>query len=382
MNCTSFRQHIDDYIDNSLSDTLKNEMHLHITECGECKRELEDMQKIVKCMNSMPEIPVPDDFLDKLNKRIDETNTFTAAVRRFDRRKIFNYRTYSAAAACILLLVMVKADIPKMLSYGALRGGSEQSVKSVLPKNAVDQSDMQTDIPDTLPQTGTAVTPSATDSFDNNKESADSYGKAVEKHSDTAKAENSSQEYGKSTADTLTSTVPEDKHNNSGADNADVSAIVQPENTPTGTPKTVSDKADTVSPETNQIENAVTAYSLDGSEDLEEQNVAKSRKTELSGNVLGAQGPGKKAASGAAAAPMTNTVLNITLSAEYKQSALTALSSIGAEYNGKCYVLESDKMEMLLSVLDENGVAYTYAVSENSGSGFLDIYLCCDTIDK
>lgn len=381
MNCTNFRQHIDDYIDNNLSDAVRNEMHRHMTECGECKKELKDMQKIIECMNTMPEIPVPDDFLDKLNKRIDETTVTSSAVRGFNRRKIFNYRTYSAAAACILLFVMVKADIPKMLSYGKLGGGNEQSITSVLPNENVDKSDAQanadlSEASEASQQAGSLSAPdiSATDTPDNTGKSAKSVSKQATRSSDTdvEKSEKSELSYPETVSDTSSAVLPTDGQTAKGTFTPEQSAYP----TAAGTaPTQTADAKTNVAAQESLSENAVAVYGLDG-ENSAEQGTADSGTAYK--DTPSVQNTGRSAKGGGTAVKMPNTAFTFTLDNSYRQSVSDILDGVGAVYNGQCYVLRTDKTSALFAMLDENGIVYTYSAEQGNDGDFSDIYLIFD----
>jgi len=131
MDCNKFREYIGSYVDNDITPDLKVSMDSHAKSCPSCKKELDNMHYIVDCMNSMSAIPVPDDFLSKLNKRIDSEGLILGAKTVPSYKKIFNYKTYSAVAACVLLFVMFKADIPGMMSQ-MNSDGTEQQIRSVI----------------------------------------------------------------------------------------------------------------------------------------------------------------------------------------------------------------------------------------------------------
>lgn len=133
MKCEDFSRMLDNY--ENLTDEEKLSMNEHAEQCGKCRDELDFMMKIIAELNTLPKIQPPEDFIDKLNKRIDaeapvRTNRVLAVVRR-------NYRQLSTVAACLLIAVVVgvngKSLLDKMPSDGGNDGNTPVAVSTDTP---------------------------------------------------------------------------------------------------------------------------------------------------------------------------------------------------------------------------------------------------------
>ncbi|MCX7714411.1 MAG: zf-HC2 domain-containing protein [Clostridia bacterium] len=111
MNCDDFHRYIYEYIDNTLSEDLKESFESHIEKCDKCKQDLYTTKTMLDALHSMPKLPVPEDFASKLNERL---NAEIKPSSRSNLRKIANYA--SSLAACVLLFVLIKGGIGDMLS--------------------------------------------------------------------------------------------------------------------------------------------------------------------------------------------------------------------------------------------------------------------------
>ena len=112
MTCEKFAQMLDNY--ENLTNEEKSLMSEHAAQCETCRRELEFMRSIIDAVQTLPEMKVPDDFLENLNKRID------AEVKPVNRTGIaghikYNWQKYSAFAACLVLVAVIGANYNTLL---------------------------------------------------------------------------------------------------------------------------------------------------------------------------------------------------------------------------------------------------------------------------
>ena len=104
--CDEFRQMLDRY--EELSENEKLILTAHTSECKECRDELDFMLSIINTAKTLPEIKPCDDFLDKLNARIDLEEVRERREER-KRKKLLHtdWKRYGSLAACLLLVAVV-----------------------------------------------------------------------------------------------------------------------------------------------------------------------------------------------------------------------------------------------------------------------------------
>lgn len=385
MDCNKFREHIDDFIDNDISNALKASMLAHSESCPECKKELEDMQKIIDCMNSLPAISVPDDFLAKLNERIDSENAMLKTQSHNKYKKIFNYRTYSALAACVLLFAIVKADIPNMLNKS---NGTEQSIVSVIPENNTRNVIGNANdgiIADTASATEETSAPESTPA----SQSADTVATKPVEMKTVQKATQSAQQA--VTEATITPVNPQ-------STTVAVNTPVQP------TPQIVTAQAEdtiteaesksekTSAPTPSEIPAPASAFSLTD-ETTEEAEITEPK--EQTARISGSHGGGGGGASsgggsissvssvgGAGGGDSINSASAVAESVSYTVTihcnnpdyVLALLSSIGYTAKSGYYSISSANSDKLFAILDSNNIKYTKSKKDTS-SNTTDIYI-------
>ena len=126
MTCEKFAQMLDNY--ENLTDEEKSLMSEHAAQCETCRREFEFMRSIINAVKTLPEMNVPDDFLENLNKRID------AEVKPAKRRSVaghvrYNWQKYSAVAACLVLVAVIGANYNTLIDS---MNGSDDGVISTV----------------------------------------------------------------------------------------------------------------------------------------------------------------------------------------------------------------------------------------------------------
>ena len=140
MQCDEFREHLDNY--ESLTDSEKHTLEDHAKECESCREELEFMLSVISVTKNLPEIKAPDDFIERLNERIDREDR-KQIVGRYRTIK-FEWKRYGSVAACLLLAAVVGVNGRNIVSdMTDTKGGviSESTVTADSVHNDVQTAD-------------------------------------------------------------------------------------------------------------------------------------------------------------------------------------------------------------------------------------------------
>jgi chaperonin cofactor prefoldin len=116
MICKECRQKISLYLDNELTEEEKTEFENHVSECEDCRNELEKIKRIVKELNSIPMEELPEGYCKNLHMKLKE-----ARPKEKKSKKRFGIRKMSAIAAALIIVLMV----PFALNNGML--GNQKS---------------------------------------------------------------------------------------------------------------------------------------------------------------------------------------------------------------------------------------------------------------
>ena len=145
MTCEKFAEMLDNY--ESLTDEEKALMSEHANVCEACRRELDFMRSMINAVRTLPEIKVPDDFLENLNKRIDaeETPTRRSVVAG---HILHNWQKYSAVAACLVLAVVIGTNYNTLMD--GMNGDDDGVISTV------------TTVTSPVPDNGAAIMPAVT----------------------------------------------------------------------------------------------------------------------------------------------------------------------------------------------------------------------------
>ncbi|CAH2212605.1 zf-HC2 domain-containing protein [Tepidibacter aestuarii] len=71
MNCDKFRENISYYIDDILDDNDKHEFENHMNNCDQCRCEYEQMLVLIDSLNSVDQVPLPDNYDETLRKKLN-----------------------------------------------------------------------------------------------------------------------------------------------------------------------------------------------------------------------------------------------------------------------------------------------------------------------
>ena len=72
MNCYNFEKIISDYLDNTISYSIKIEADEHLNNCPNCRVKLENMKNILNSLHNLPELKTSANFNEKLLKKIEQ----------------------------------------------------------------------------------------------------------------------------------------------------------------------------------------------------------------------------------------------------------------------------------------------------------------------
>lgn len=151
MTCIEFSKYLDDYITDNLSEDLTIQMREHINNCEKCHAEYEFSKKIINSLHNMDKIEVSDDFLDKLNKRIDTQNSSDKKLLEFPVKKFFNINSSGMkfltgiAAAAIFIVVAAQIDMPDIGKKSDEFSPVQKSVSTGISGNSDNSEPAQTE---------------------------------------------------------------------------------------------------------------------------------------------------------------------------------------------------------------------------------------------
>ena len=102
MDCTEFEKMLEKY--ETLTAEEKIKLSEHAEQCDACSESLADYIAMTEVLNSLPKLNAPEDFLSKLNERIDKEVPSQTGI--WHNIKQHSYR-YGAIAACIALVAVI-----------------------------------------------------------------------------------------------------------------------------------------------------------------------------------------------------------------------------------------------------------------------------------
>ncbi|MGI6669595.1 MAG: zf-HC2 domain-containing protein [Acetivibrionales bacterium] len=107
--CFDTRENICAYIDNVLDADERRSFEEHIRDCRDCRRELEEMKRITRLCNELPQLELPSGFKAELHEKLLAVASSRNKLIKFGRRSktLFSIRTYASIAAGILLVFMI-----------------------------------------------------------------------------------------------------------------------------------------------------------------------------------------------------------------------------------------------------------------------------------
>jgi len=110
MNCKKWNTIINEYIDNLLTADQKTAFELHLANCSDCSRQVQEFMEVGSMVKTLSQLDLPDDFEVKLRRAIvaDELNRTTKDKKRTNFSGMIKWA--GAAAAIFLILFGVLTD--------------------------------------------------------------------------------------------------------------------------------------------------------------------------------------------------------------------------------------------------------------------------------
>lgn len=137
MNCDKFRENISYYIDDILDDNDKREFEDHMNSCEQCKDEYEQMLILIDSLNSVEQVPLPDNYDETLRKKLNN--------EKVKVKKKWNKYMYIAASLAIVFFSVQNIDNLKTLEVQENPNieVSEYSNQEDLQQNPTQNSDKE-----------------------------------------------------------------------------------------------------------------------------------------------------------------------------------------------------------------------------------------------
>ncbi len=77
MDCSHVREHLSDYIDESLEAKTKALVEEHLSACKDCRQEVASLRMLISDLGSIETVAPPKDFLDQLHQRMERHSGFS-----------------------------------------------------------------------------------------------------------------------------------------------------------------------------------------------------------------------------------------------------------------------------------------------------------------
>lgn len=81
MECKDFKKLLSQFLDNQL-DEKQQQINKHLKGCPKCMRALESVTEMVNLIHNIKEVNPPDDFLQKVNKKLDQAPIWQKVLQR------------------------------------------------------------------------------------------------------------------------------------------------------------------------------------------------------------------------------------------------------------------------------------------------------------
>lgn len=99
LDCEMYRSLLFDYVSDNLSKQESAELLLHIKSCPECKRELDEIEKMLDAAAKLPEIEIPSTLKAAVSTELAEVGTEIKAKKRIYKYAVGTFMPIAACAA-------------------------------------------------------------------------------------------------------------------------------------------------------------------------------------------------------------------------------------------------------------------------------------------
>jgi hypothetical protein len=108
MKCGEIGELLSLYVDRLLDEKRCSEFEEHIGICSSCRKELEDINRVIELCNSVEEVELPDGFREELHLKLMKVNRSTEIKNRILSVRSRYFKIFSSIAAVLLLVIFVK----------------------------------------------------------------------------------------------------------------------------------------------------------------------------------------------------------------------------------------------------------------------------------
>jgi hypothetical protein len=124
MKCDDAKLLLDEYLEGSLPAEDAAKVKEHLKNCADCREELQFLKKYLKKAESFPALKAPDDFLEKIHRKIDAPVRGALVTRLFFPLKIkVPLEVAALLALAVTGLLIFKPFRPEMAEYKAEEPG-------------------------------------------------------------------------------------------------------------------------------------------------------------------------------------------------------------------------------------------------------------------
>jgi len=128
--CANIRDNICAYIDDELDINERLSFEEHVKNCTECKKELDEMSRIVALCTSLPQQELPADFRAELHEKLLAVSKRQGNGEDIKRvSKGFRFIKYFAPVAAALLLIFLVGNYYRFGIFSSMKAGSAQDNK-------------------------------------------------------------------------------------------------------------------------------------------------------------------------------------------------------------------------------------------------------------
>jgi len=139
MKCAGIKQLLSEYIDGVLDADTKAQLEEHISTCAGCQQKLQELKILVEEIRGMEQLKAPDDFIDRLNKRIEPRFSLGKIMKTlFVPIKIkIPIQLVTVTATAVLVFSVINLQQPVMQLSDAPMVSEEKEVKREVMKEPV-----------------------------------------------------------------------------------------------------------------------------------------------------------------------------------------------------------------------------------------------------
>ena len=137
MRCEEVKDHFSDYLEGNAG-KLRGEIEQHVKDCPGCRKEMEQLDKVLGLLRQTPEMDVPPGFLVGVNEKIDAINRGGLVKRLFGG--LTDTPAWSKAlamAACAILVFLgsfyITGGLPRGETTAIKETADENTVAAVVP---------------------------------------------------------------------------------------------------------------------------------------------------------------------------------------------------------------------------------------------------------